>query len=202
MWPSMFRFGAVLCMAVAVKLMDDLLDGDVGGPRDHDLVSRHETRALGAGGAAAYALGLGMVAAALNTEWAVTLFLASYAVGMLDDPLRRLPSRLPAGVESFLAILIGVSAYGWRSAVASLACIVLIQALDDLVDYRSDLQAGRRNWAVATVKFEVTLIAMIWFVIGLSLDWARLVASLLAVWLVMFAAARVTRPLTGHNLPR
>ncbi len=187
MWPSISRLGAVLCMALAVKLMDDLLDGDLGR------VDREGAEAvLGAGGAAAYALFLGMVAAALNTEWAVTLFLAAYAVGMLDDPLRRLPSRLPAGVESFLAVMIGILAYGWRSALASLACMVVIQALDDLVDYRRDLQAGRRNWVTATGKFEVALMTVIWLIIGLSLDEMRLAASISGAWLVGFGAARVS----------
>ena len=133
-------FLAALLTGVAVKVLDDFLDA---APED---------RAAWAFpyGAAALA-----VAGALAPEVAAVLFLASYAVGMFGFPGRRMPSGLPAWVESCLAVGLGALLAGWGLTVVALAGVTALQCWDDVMDCREDRLVGQANLAARFGRVEI-----------------------------------------------
>src|SRR5690606_23090881 len=69
---------------------------------------------------------------------AVTLFLCSYAVGMMGDVSARLPLGLSPLGESAAALAVALWAGGWALAAAGLGTMLAIQVADDLWDRGGD----------------------------------------------------------------
>lgn len=130
---------AVFLTALAVKLLDDLIDT---GPREDDVGPRGAAPAV-------YAAVLLVAAAALAPAATVALFLGAYAVGMLAAPAERQPSGLRGWVESGSAVLLAGAAAGPVLAAGALLSMLAIQAADDLVDLAEDRGRGRVSLAVA-----------------------------------------------------
>lgn len=211
-------FLAVSMTAVVVKLMDDFLDMAPGSLKRRDLdfdygdvpsgcLPESEESTIGGGGGRGlsalftdknslpssaflpYSLLIFSIAASLYLSWAVTLFLASYAVGMANDPGRRLPSSMTAIQESTLAMAIGVFFFGWLEMITSLLLILVVQIVDDLMDERADLREGRWNIVRGYGRVETITLAssMLLFTLALAPLKAICVASgATFVWLIEY----------------
>lgn len=152
------RAAGVLLVAVAVKLMDDVLD------READAAAGHPNWAAQLGpGATAYAMAALAAAAALSARDALSLFWASYVWGMAHGGSARLPLGLTAWQESALALAVSVVSTGVADTLGALALVGSIQLLDDWWDLRGDDEAAAfggmpRNWAGRLGRTEVLLI--------------------------------------------
>ncbi|HEY8395107.1 MAG TPA: hypothetical protein VIK92_09950 [Thermaerobacter sp.] len=167
MWPATFeaapahpvaRAAAVALVAIAVKLLDDVLD------REEDrAVGRPNWAARLGPGAAAYAMAALAAAATLSARDAGSLFWAGYAWGMAHDDAARLPLGLTARQESALAVVVSLATAGVADTLGALALVGSIQLLDDWLDLRGDQEAAGfgtipRNWAGRLGRVEAFLL--------------------------------------------
>lgn len=128
---------AIFFVGVCIKVMDDYVDIEL------DTLLDKKTLAAKLGpGTLPYLLLLFAVAAAINQELTLALFMASYAVGMYQDLFRPLPTGLKGWQESAVVFGLGIALVGWVTIVWSFAIMAVIQLLDDLIDYRLDLKTG------------------------------------------------------------
>lgn len=155
----------VMGTGLSVKLMDDFLDEE----RDGIAGIRNWAQLLGRS-IMAYSLLALAVATALNPAWAVSLFLASYAVGMAHEHGERLPSGLKSYQEAMLALAAGWFLFGPTEMVTSLVLVIFLQAVDDLRDWRQDRELGRQSLVTSLGPVEAVLLAGIMLVLSGSLD--------------------------------
>ncbi|MGI6604202.1 MAG: hypothetical protein ACOX2S_03885 [bacterium] len=128
---------SLFVVGLSIKILDDYLDGDdsAGQPNLACLMDR---------GVVAYALFFYAVGAWLRPGWAFTLFLASYATGMLGSSHWILPSGFPAWVEVVVALVLGLCLAGWHELLSSVVLIFGIQLWDDVLDRAKDEKTGLR----------------------------------------------------------
>lgn len=163
------ELAAALATGVAVKLMDDALDDSTPATT----------------GNIAYALLFLSLGAVFQPAWAATLFLASYAAGMAFSGHPILPSRLPAWLESVLAVGVGLAYAGAAEMIAALAAIVLVQAVDHWVDRDLDRARGRvDNWVLQLGVWPAALLALTAFSAGVLCSPWKLGAVAVAAALV------------------
>ncbi|SMC62476.1 hypothetical protein [Sporomusa malonica] len=146
MWPEIFEFlstaAAVACCSASVKLADDYLD------KEYDAVAGKTNWAEVLGrGTMLYAMFLLAMSAGINTRLSLSLFLASYIVGMFNSMYEKLPSRLNGFQESLVALIIGVVFFDWNSMLFSLSFVAAVQLFDDYLDAQYDRLSGQRNLA-------------------------------------------------------
>ncbi|HWR07345.1 hypothetical protein [Sporomusa sp.] len=146
MWQEIFNFlstaAAVACCSAAVKLADDYLD------REFDAIAGKTNWAEILGqGTMLYAMFLLALAAGINTTLSLSLFLASYVVGMFNSMREKFPSRLNGFQESLLALTAGIVLFGWNAMFFSFSFVLAVQLFDDYLDAHSDHIAGQRNMA-------------------------------------------------------
>ncbi len=147
---------AVMAIAILVKTMDDFLDeGSPQLPGIHNLTYQELLP---------YSLLLFALATSLHLKWSVTLFFASYIIGMARDPGQSLPFKLTALQESLLLLLAGILLFSWQEMLTSLLLILVIQMTDDLMDEGTDRVEGRWNMATVYGRVEVAT-----FTLGMAL---------------------------------
>ncbi len=178
-------FLATLLTGVAVKILDDFLDA---APED---------RAAWAFpyGAAALA-----VAGALAPKVATVMFLASYAVGMFGLPRQRMPSGLPAWVESCLAVGLAALLAGGRLAGAALAGMAAVQCWDDVMDWHEDGLVGQANLAARFGRVETGVAGAALAVAALLGDFSLGVAVIASAGLIWVGERIIKRWRSGSRL--
>jgi len=147
---------AVMLCAIAVKFVDDFLDQDL----DTHAGSRNFTTQFG-NGTVVYAMLALALAASLNTNPSIPLFLASYSVGMFHDLKQPFPTGLSGWQESLFVFLFGVMLWGWQIMLFAILFIASIQLFDDYVDVCTDQLVGYRNIASRIGKVECLLLSII-----------------------------------------
>ena len=131
---------AILCAGLAVKLMDDFLD------LRYDSQTGIPSPAVRLGEATLpYGLVLLAVGAAFHPSVALSLFLAAYSTGMVQDLRRALPSGLTGWQESLVVLGLGALLLGPVRQIWGLAMMVFVQAVDDTIDYHVDQMSGNPN---------------------------------------------------------
>lgn len=176
MWPTtaeaLWELGGCLAATaltgMAVRLMDDFLD-EPEQPSGW-LAPLFERAGRGV---IAYALFFLALGAACNLEWAVTLFLSAYAIGMGHEGHRILPSGLSALWESALALGAGMARFGFFSLAASFTAVLFVQILDDFVDVEEDRKRGESNWVLRWGSVEAALVAVLAALVSWELSWRR-----------------------------
>jgi hypothetical protein len=170
----------VLFTGVAISLMDDYLDEEEYN-RWAGWV--HKTGR----GIAVYVAVLLLAAASLRLNWAATLFAGAYAVGMWQDLARTLPSGLKGWQEAAILLVLAAFRFGWGEMASSLAVILFIQALDDMVDKRLDEETSLRNWTLDWGETEVALLAGISLFLGLALHPVKVILVILATVVIQYS---------------
>lgn len=185
------RFLTCLLTGLAVKLMDDYLDA----PCDR-IAGRYTLACLWGRATLCYALVAFSLAVVTQAAWALSLFWASYVLGMGGDMRRSLPLGLSGWQESVLLSIVAVIALGWREVVTSFLAIFVVQAGDDLLDKGRDEKTGGRNLAVRWGRGETALVAVTAALACSFLDGMKLGMVLIAAPLISFVL-RVT--VTGRE---
>lgn len=179
----------IVLAGIAIKCMDDLLD------IEYDQCVGRQTLAAKLGKATLpYALLLLGIGVYLAKDYALVLFLASYAIGMGHDLHEKMPTKLPGWAEGLVAGVIGMILAGPLTMIWGLMMIGGIQFLDDLMDIYKDTQSGQRNAAVRFGVVEITLLTVICFLVAILLSPKDSVLVLLATPLV-----HMSLELTGGN---
>lgn len=154
LWHWLRLGGAVLGTGVAVKLMDDHLDGE------DDRAAGVVTWAQQLGpGALPYALSSFAVAALLRVDAAVALFLGAYATGMGHDLGTTMPTGITGRWESALAFGAAIFGAGLPLALGAFALMAFIQCVDDIADLTVDRKTGARNAVIIFGAVETRLVA-------------------------------------------
>src|SRR5579875_3416885 len=111
MFGGWLELGQSLCcllfIGFAIKMIDDGLDAQYDGCRGVQTLAVKLNRA-----SLPYSVLAALIGAAFNVYLAIGVFLASYAVGMFTHPQERLPTGLPAYVETLLAIVLAILLVG------------------------------------------------------------------------------------------
>lgn len=160
MWQEIFNFlsiaAAVACCSAAVKLADDYLD------REFDAIAGRTNWAEQLGqGTMLYAMFLLALAAGINAPLSLSLFLASYVIGMFNSMRTKLPSRLNGLQESLLALTAGIILFGWNYMLFAFTFVLAVQLFDDYLDVQSDQIAGQRNLAKRFGSLECLVMGVI-----------------------------------------
>ncbi|GMA48878.1 hypothetical protein GCM10025857_02350 [Alicyclobacillus contaminans] len=152
-------FRIFLCLVLAgaaIKWVDDYLDAEYDICRGkHTLAVRMSRSAL------PYGMVLAFLAAAAQLPMALSVFFGSYAVGMLSDWKQVLPTKLPAWLETVMAVALSLVLTGWRTALWGLLLMAMFDWLDDLVDRLADQRTGQHNIALRLGVVEATLLTML-----------------------------------------
>lgn len=151
---------SVIFSGIAIKIADDYLDQDM------DKSEKNLARNLGSG-SMLYAMVSIALAASLNTSISISLFLASYIIGMFHDLRSYFPSRLNGFQESSIIFIAGAFLLGWKMMLFSFFFVISIQLIDDYIDDYKDELVGQRNWAHRIGKVECFLL----FVLTLLISW-------------------------------
>ncbi len=140
---------AILLTGIAVKMLDDYLDEPEGWIECLE-------RGVPAYGMLFLALGVG-----LAPSTSLSLFLASYALGMIHEPDRQLPLGLQAYQENILVLTVGFIILGWKEILSSLSILLAVQLIDDTLDQKLDTSMGHPNIRNHLGVVETVLLSMI-----------------------------------------
>lgn len=183
-WVELGRtFLAVCAVGATIKLVDDVLDADVDiclGQRT--LAAKLRRSAL------PYCLVLVLLAAAANLQLTIAAYLGSYAVGMFAHLRERLPTHLPAYVETIAAVALMTVLTDWRTALWAIAIMCVIDWLDDVVDAVRDRECGQVNLAVRFGIVEVLVGVLIVFCAAVYANavWTALVFIAMPILTIFF----------------
>jgi 1,4-dihydroxy-2-naphthoate octaprenyltransferase len=155
-WPNWVTvFGALLCIGAVVKLMDDALDVQFDFARGKRTLAGRLGRSV-----TAYVVIFALMAAVLNIHVAVAAFLGSYAVGMFASLRDRMPTHLPAWLETVLALALSYALCGWQTALWGVAMMAVVDWLDDLRDLPVDRVTGQHNMAAKFGFIETLMLVL------------------------------------------
>lgn len=179
-WSSLIiSFVGILMTGLAIKIMDDFLDVE------YDQCLGKKTLALRWGRASLpYGLFLLALGCAISLTYSLTLFFASYAVGMVHVWSEKMPTRLAAFIEMLGAFGTSIWLVGVMPAVWGVTMMATVQLLDDLFDIQKDAYTGQRNTVIRMGMVEATLLLLIFFFLSVLLDPMGTVYVLLAMPLV------------------
>ncbi|MGE5561268.1 MAG: hypothetical protein ACM3XN_09535 [Chloroflexota bacterium] len=185
MWPRLSSAArstlAVLATGLAIKLMDDIFDGE-----------ETTVAGLSTAGATIYAMVALAIGVALAPAVGLPLFAAAYAVGMAGDPQETLPSGMPAWVESALALAVAAAISGIAAMAHALLVVAAVQLVDDVLDFQADSAIPERNLAHRFGRGEAALAAIICAVLATAFGWGLPAAAGLAYALVRALELRHT----------
>ncbi|NLY29301.1 MAG: hypothetical protein GX047_01555 [Firmicutes bacterium] len=171
---------ACFLTGTAVKLMDDYLDA----PFDQ-MIGKRTWAAELKEAAFPYALAALSLGVAADPVWSITLFWASYAVGMRGDLIRPLSLGLTGWQEALVLAFLAHLLFGWQEMLSSWMAIFALQAIDDLRDQREDGLTGAGNWAVKWGTVETAIAAVLAVAVSAYLNLGKLVLVLLSSLLVV-----------------
>lgn len=170
---------SVFLTGCVIKIMDDYLDQDIDIlENEQNLFTVLELGVL------PYALLLLSLAFFLDSVTALSLFLASFAVGMGGNLTAKMPSGLYGYQESFIVLLLGFLSLK-INMLSSILIIIVIQLLDDIKDYKRN-KINKKNLAFLLGKVECYLLAVICFLLSFYLDSIKAVSSIISTYLITY----------------
>lgn len=177
-------WGALCLVQLAIKLLDDYLD------REEDVAHRFCLADAMGQGVLPYALLLYGVAARLSPEWVFTIFLSSYACGMLGSNDWLLPSGLLPWTEIVLALSLGLVLTNWEEMVSSFMLVLGVHLFDDVLDEKQqEHRVTIKNLAYRWGRVEVLLLGILCCLVALFLAPLKTILSWSALPLVLCVAA-------------
>ena len=173
------KFFSVLIVGFAIKIMDDYIDQDI------DVIRNEPNLYIARGyGGLPYALLLLSLAAVMDLTAAISLFLSSFAVGMVGNLTVKMPSGLYGFFESIIVILLGIILFK-SEMLSSLFIMAAIQLWDDFLDYEND-NMSKKNLAFLLGKVECLLLAIIFFLLTVFFDYVKAITSIIAMHIIIY----------------
>ncbi|NLJ86419.1 MAG: hypothetical protein GX322_08260 [Firmicutes bacterium] len=172
-------FLACFFTGLAIKIMDDYLDTAFESTLGVTWAIQLKEAAL------PYALLFFSLGCLAEQQWSITLFWASYAVGMRGDLRRPLALGLTGWQETFALGVILSLVWDCQNVFTSWAAIFSLQGIDDLVDRKIDKLVGSDNWALRWGVVETSMMVIIVLTLLAYLDIAKLILVFLSSFLVI-----------------
>ncbi|WP_156801210.1 hypothetical protein [Halobacteroides halobius] len=160
--------------------MDDYLDQEI------DRLNNRSTLALKLQrGVLPYTLLLFSFAVVINSKVPISLFWASYIIGMgfSGDPL---PSGMRGYQESVFMAGLGFWIFGIKDFLFSLTIILFIQLVDDYIDYHVERYVNQSNFVNYLDKVGTFLLAMLCFGIAVAINWQLAIIIIIVTPVVSF----------------
>lgn len=144
-------------VGIVIKLLDDEVDKETG------IENRYKINLINELGKykLPYGLILLSIAMVLETYYAFSLFSSAYIIGMFNFINRKLPLKVKAYHEIIIIVIINLVLIPYRIFFHSFIVIILIQALDDILDMKHDLTYGYFNFANKYGKGEMIIVSVI-----------------------------------------
>lgn len=175
----------ILFVGGAIKLLDDYLDQELDQLLEKKtLAMRLQTSAL------PYALILLSLASLFIKEMAISLFVASYILGMHTELRKRQPSGLNGFQESFILSLTLLFTIQPKEVITSFSIIFIIQLLDDTMDYYAEPFPGRNNLVKRLGKLKSSILLLILLPSALYFDLMKSLMALLAFPIIIYLMER------------
>lgn len=170
---------SIYLTGIVIKLIDDYMDQEFD-----ELISEiNLARVLGKG-TMLYAILIFCFATILNQGSAVTLFLASYIIGMAANFHDKMPSNLFGYQESIILISLSWIIFGSAEFFSSIFLIIAIQCIDDYLDYNKD-KYSTKNWAFILGKTETLLLSIIFFISSMYLDFLKAISVICSMLIIV-----------------
>jgi 1,4-dihydroxy-2-naphthoate octaprenyltransferase len=150
------RLIGLILIGFVIKLMDDFLDQDLDSLKGEWNFAGKLGR-----GILPYSLVFIIIALYLNFTESVSFFAASYALGMFYDGNDRLPSHLQSWQEGLIICLISIYLTSLWETFAALILVLLIQFIDDFLDYQKDWIKGSRSLVRRLGRFNASLLTIL-----------------------------------------
>ncbi len=163
------RLLGLLLVGLAIKLMDDFLDQE----KDKASGQYNLYHILGIS-ILPYSLVIFSFGLYLNLVEGISFFAASYLLGMAHDYHLRLPSGLIAWQEGLIVFMFSTYLTDLKNSLSALLLILLLQFIDDLIDFKKDSQYFQANlfkklgfFNSVLIMLALTIIAIIFYPVKL-----------------------------------
>lgn len=183
MWPTIFNIFkafSILLIGVVIKILDDYMDREIDAILGNKLNPLLENS-----GVLPYTLLLFSIACILDVNTSVSLFLASYAVGMAGNLSATMPSSLYGYQESLAILILGPLVFGFKCFASSMSIIIVLQLLDDDLDYEKD-RCLKSNWSYILGRVESRLLALIFFLASIYMDVFKTLVAVSSYFIITF----------------
>lgn len=151
---NFFRtLAAVFCSGLVIKLVDDFLDEDLDKLEGKTTISIIWHKAV-----LPYSLLIFSVAVLLDRELAISLFLASYLVGMSKDLKQRWLPGLNSWQEILILGILGCIVLPVWIFLGSVFLMLMVQLMDDLLDYSRDRYSFSKNLVFRLGQLETVIL--------------------------------------------
>src|SRR5690554_1297255 len=134
------RFAGVFLIGIVIKIMDDYLDRDIDRFKEQWNITLIINR-----GILPYSLVLLIFSLYLNFPEGVSIFAASYLVGMINDLNEKLPTKLYAWQEGIFLIILTTYMSSLKDSISALLIVSSIQIIDDFIDMKKDKYIDNSN---------------------------------------------------------
>ncbi|HHU92585.1 MAG TPA: hypothetical protein GXZ20_05560 [Halanaerobiaceae bacterium] len=157
------RFLGIFLMGLVIKMMDDYIDKEIDllkGQWNLSLIFKNAILP--------YALLLLIFSLYFNFSEAVTIFAASYFLGMASELKETLPSGLMAWQEGIILLILITYITSVQESLAAILIVITIQLIDDFLDLKKDKYIDNRNLVNKLGKFNASLITLALMLISLK----------------------------------
>ncbi len=178
-----FRFISILSVGMTIKIMDDYLDQDLDRIEEKRTLAQHLQRA-----SLPYALILFSIAVLFNKETAISLFAASYILGMHHEWQENLPFGIKSYQESLLVMIICLIFIRPLPMITSFSLMMLVQIADDFIDYYHPIFPERRNLVRKWGQRASGLLGSILLLFSLIYDPGKTIKVIVATPIIIYLA--------------
>lgn len=150
------RFAGVFLIGIVIKIMDDYLDRDIDRFKEQWNITLIINR-----GILPYSLVLLIFSLYLNFPEGVSIFAASYLVGMINDLNEKLPTKLYAWQEGIFLIILTTYMSSLKDSISALLIVSSIQIIDDFIDMKKDKYIDNSNIVNKIGKINAFIITIV-----------------------------------------
>lgn len=169
------RFIGIFLIAVVIKIMDDFLDKDIDKLSNQWNITLILKRAI-----LPYCIVLLILSLYCNFNESVSIFAASYMLGMINEHNQQLPTRLYAWQEGLLMILFAIYMTSVKDVFSALVIVSFIQIIDDVIDLNKDKYTKVDNTIYKYGKINMLIISIILLLISIRYFLIKTIYYLLA----------------------
>lgn len=145
-------------------MMDDYIDRDIDSlAGQKNIFNLNNCRIM------PYILLIFGLACFINKKTTLTLFFASYSIGMMGSLEAKMPTSLYGYQESIIIVILGIILFGITEMGSSVFIIACVHLLDDYIDYNKD-KNYKKNLVSILGKVEVVILSLIFMLSAIYID--------------------------------
>ncbi|SES69825.1 hypothetical protein SAMN05660297_00290 [Natronincola peptidivorans] len=175
------KYIGLLLLGVVIKLLDDEVDEDT-----KDKIAESKIYANLSQYKLPYSLLFLSLAMLLQPHLVFSIFTSAYIIGMFYFPHQILPLKLKAYQEMIILILLNIIFIPPNIFAIAFLSILLIQFIDDLLDYQYDFKYGYKNYVNNLGLGEIVIASSILLIICFIISWTNTITILTSSFLVNY----------------